>query len=241
MHIYIYIYIYIYKRCTGVFNKCTRICNWYRYSLRGCAHWLNIGMANTNQERVGRYNHWATRAQYQRYKTRERPQYRYHAFVDFWIWGCFFPGSTDFSVRSTCTLPQAEIFISWVPGLHILPSKPDSAMQTSADQISSYPTATFCRSQGIEPATFRFMLEKLTTEPHAQDISADNVRVWLSGYILQQKDRVEEKGWSIWSWMWWNSWAEGTYRHMENIAKEASWSYGDSEGQWIYNFSNHGL
>ncbi len=31
-----------------------------------------------------------------------------------------------------------------------------------------------------------FMLENITTEPHAQDISADALRVWLSGYILQQ-------------------------------------------------------
>ncbi len=30
------------------------------------------------------------------------------------------------------------------------------------------------------------MLENITTEPHAHDISADIVRVWLSGYILQQ-------------------------------------------------------
>jgi hypothetical protein len=28
-------------------------------------------------------------------------------------------------------------------------------------------------------------LEDITTEPHAHDISADIVRVWLSGYILQ--------------------------------------------------------
>ncbi len=31
-----------------------------------------------------------------------------------------------------------------------------------------------------------FMLEDITTEPHAHDISADIMRVWLSGYILQQ-------------------------------------------------------
>ncbi len=31
------------------------------------------------------------------------------------------------------------------------------------------------------------MLEDVTTEPHAQEISADIVRVWLSGYILQQQ------------------------------------------------------
>ncbi len=30
------------------------------------------------------------------------------------------------------------------------------------------------------------MLENITTEPHAQNISADILRVWLSGYILQQ-------------------------------------------------------
>ena len=30
-----------------------------------------------------------------------------------------------------------------------------------------------------------FMLENITTEPHAHDISADILRVWLSGYILQ--------------------------------------------------------
>jgi hypothetical protein len=30
------------------------------------------------------------------------------------------------------------------------------------------------------------LLENITTEPHAQDISADILRVWLSGYILQQ-------------------------------------------------------
>jgi hypothetical protein len=29
------------------------------------------------------------------------------------------------------------------------------------------------------------LLENITTEPHAQDISADILRVWLSGYILQ--------------------------------------------------------
>jgi hypothetical protein len=29
-------------------------------------------------------------------------------------------------------------------------------------------------------------LENITTEPHTQDISADILRVWLSGYILQQ-------------------------------------------------------
>ena len=29
-----------------------------------------------------------------------------------------------------------------------------------------------------------FLLEYITTEPHAHDISADIVRVWLSGYIL---------------------------------------------------------
>ncbi len=29
------------------------------------------------------------------------------------------------------------------------------------------------------------MLEDITTEPHAHDISADILRVWLSGYILQ--------------------------------------------------------
>jgi hypothetical protein len=29
------------------------------------------------------------------------------------------------------------------------------------------------------------LLEDITTEPHAQDISADILRVWLSGYILQ--------------------------------------------------------
>jgi hypothetical protein len=31
------------------------------------------------------------------------------------------------------------------------------------------------------------LLENMTTEPHAQDISADILRVWLSGYILQHK------------------------------------------------------
>jgi hypothetical protein len=30
------------------------------------------------------------------------------------------------------------------------------------------------------------VLENTTTEPHVHDISADIVRVWLSGYILQQ-------------------------------------------------------
>jgi hypothetical protein len=30
------------------------------------------------------------------------------------------------------------------------------------------------------------MLENITTEPHVHGISADVVRVWLSGYILQQ-------------------------------------------------------
>jgi hypothetical protein len=30
------------------------------------------------------------------------------------------------------------------------------------------------------------MLENVTTDPYAQDISADILRVWLSGYILQQ-------------------------------------------------------
>ncbi len=30
------------------------------------------------------------------------------------------------------------------------------------------------------------VLKDITTEPHAHDISADIVRVWLSGYILQQ-------------------------------------------------------
>ena len=29
------------------------------------------------------------------------------------------------------------------------------------------------------------LLENITTEPHAQDISADIMRLWLSGYILQ--------------------------------------------------------
>ncbi len=29
------------------------------------------------------------------------------------------------------------------------------------------------------------LLENITTEPHAHDISADIVRVWLSGYIIQ--------------------------------------------------------
>ncbi len=33
------------------------------------------------------------------------------------------------------------------------------------------------------------LLEDVTTEPHAQDISADILRVWLSGYILQQRYR----------------------------------------------------
>jgi hypothetical protein len=32
-------------------------------------------------------------------------------------------------------------------------------------------------------------LENITTEPHAHDISADILRVWLSGYILQHKAR----------------------------------------------------
>jgi hypothetical protein len=31
-----------------------------------------------------------------------------------------------------------------------------------------------------------YVLEDITTEPHAQEISADILRVWLSGYILQQ-------------------------------------------------------
>ncbi len=31
------------------------------------------------------------------------------------------------------------------------------------------------------------VLENITTEPHAHDISADIVRMWLSGYILQHK------------------------------------------------------
>jgi hypothetical protein len=31
-----------------------------------------------------------------------------------------------------------------------------------------------------------YVLEDITTEPHAQDISADILRVWHSGYILQQ-------------------------------------------------------
>ena len=32
------------------------------------------------------------------------------------------------------------------------------------------------------------VLENITTEPHAQDISADLLRVWLSGYILEHSD-----------------------------------------------------
>ncbi len=32
------------------------------------------------------------------------------------------------------------------------------------------------------------VLENTTTEPHAQDFSADILRVWLSGYILQHPD-----------------------------------------------------
>jgi hypothetical protein len=31
------------------------------------------------------------------------------------------------------------------------------------------------------------MLENITTEPHAQNISADILRVWLSIYFLQQR------------------------------------------------------
>jgi hypothetical protein len=38
-----------------------------------------------------------------------------------------------------------------------------------------------------------FMLEDITTEPHAHDISADIVRVWLSGYILQQSGISEKQ------------------------------------------------
>jgi hypothetical protein len=32
---------------------------------------------------------------------------------------------------------------------------------------------------------YMYMLEDITTKPHAQEISADFLRVWLSGYILQ--------------------------------------------------------
>ncbi len=49
--------------------------------------------------------------------------------------GCFPSDPRTFSVRSTSTLPQVEIFISWVPGLHLLPGKPDLAMQTSASLL----------------------------------------------------------------------------------------------------------
>jgi hypothetical protein len=33
-----------------------------------------------------------------------------------------------------------------------------------------------------------YVLENITPEPHTQDISADVLRVWLSGYTLQQYD-----------------------------------------------------
>ncbi len=46
-----------------------------------------------------------------------------------------------------------------------------------------YLAATFCYFQGIEPATFCFMLDKIT----ANDISADVVRMWRSGYLLPRK------------------------------------------------------
>ncbi len=49
---------------------------------------------------------------------------------------------------------------------------------------SSYPTATFCRFPGIEPATFCSRLDFSNTEPHAHDISTDIVRVGLSGCKL---------------------------------------------------------
>jgi hypothetical protein len=38
-----------------------------------------------------------------------------------------------------------------------------------------------------------YVLEDITTEPHAHEISADIVRVWLSDYILQQYVRVKER------------------------------------------------
>ncbi len=91
-------------------------------------------------------------------------------------------------ILSLCVFLVHFTAISRVLGLGLLPSEPDSAMRTSAGQISSsYPTATFCvcRFQGIEPATFRFVLDSITSEPHAHDdFTADIVRVWLSGYIL---------------------------------------------------------
>ncbi len=54
-----------------------------------------------------------------------------------------------------------------------------------------------------------FMLEDITTEPHAQDISADILRMWLSGYILADILRMwlsgyilqhEEKGRRFGTW-----------------------------------------
>ncbi len=38
------------------------------------------------------------------------------------------------------------------------------------------------------------LLEDITTEPHAQDVSADVLRVWLSGYILQHEAKGRRFG-----------------------------------------------
>jgi hypothetical protein len=38
------------------------------------------------------------------------------------------------------------------------------------------------------------LLEDITTEPHAHEISADIVRVWLSGYILQHEAKGRRFG-----------------------------------------------
>ena len=48
---------------------------------------------------------------------------------------------------------------------------------------SCLPSASYRYLKYIVPLS---LLENITTEPHAHDISADIVRVWLSGYILQQ-------------------------------------------------------
>jgi hypothetical protein len=37
-----------------------------------------------------------------------------------------------------------------------------------------------------------FVSKNIITEPHAQDISADILRVWLSGYILQQFEKSKK-------------------------------------------------
>jgi hypothetical protein len=104
-----------------------------------------------------------------------------HIYIDAYIQRCIhtYIDAYIHTYIHTCTHIHTYTHTYIHTYIHTLPSEPDSAMRTSADQISSsHPTATFCRFQGIEPATFRCMLE---------NISADILRVWLSGYILQHE------------------------------------------------------